>query len=242
MVEKHGRRTAVGALLLLVVAVIACTTEGRFPNNPLSRNLQWFSYVGGDDIRSGCVAGASPRYRFIYNAVWDEQVRTYDLTRGAPGTGATLEIHVVRDGTNVLQTGLFGSTATLGTTRVVSRIDEQAYLRLVRAVEASGFGAPARQNHRLPGWDFYWLVNACAEGRWHLNAWRRRDDGFNTLAFVQELFALDRSGIAINLPREVSEADRFARYNESPRDRGRAMDSFEILIRDGRVSRTPWPF
>src|SRR5690606_6468296 len=67
-------RLGPAALCLIVLA--ACTYRGA--DDPVSRKFSWFSYLNGDDIRRECVAGAADRYRFVYNGINVEQVRTYD--------------------------------------------------------------------------------------------------------------------------------------------------------------------
>ncbi|MDA0240525.1 MAG: hypothetical protein O3A84_10935, partial [Proteobacteria bacterium] len=71
-------------LLILGGLLSACTyqgatVEGFGTDHPITRKFSWFSYVGGEDIRTACVTGAPDRYRFVYNAVYNEQVRSYDL-------------------------------------------------------------------------------------------------------------------------------------------------------------------
>src|SRR3546814_7902105 len=45
----------------------------------------WLSYLNGDDMRAACVEGAPLQYRLIYNADYDEQLRSYEVT-GTPGS------------------------------------------------------------------------------------------------------------------------------------------------------------
>jgi hypothetical protein len=64
--------------LLLVSLMTACATQGP-EDQPVARRLTWFSYVGGDDLRGGCEPGSRAQIRFVYNATYTEQVRTYDI-------------------------------------------------------------------------------------------------------------------------------------------------------------------
>lgn len=221
-----------GAALLLLGACVA--REGGI-NDPIQRNFQWFSFVGGDDIRERCVAGAPARYRFVYNAVWEEQVRVYELERLAQGQGANLKVNVIRGAPRLLQAYLIDSPA-VGSTSAQARLSEQAYLDLARAVEQAGFGRMPADGTRLQSYDFYWLVTACAGGRWHLNAWRRQDPGFDRLGFDRLLFGHDRTGVPVNPVRVIDPAQRLIRNGEAPSERGRSVnDSFELLIRNGRL-------
>jgi len=61
------------ACALLVLALGAgCTYGGGDIAEPLQRKFQWFSYVGGDDLKAECAPGRAPRYRFVYNATWEQ--------------------------------------------------------------------------------------------------------------------------------------------------------------------------
>ena len=60
---------------------------------PISRSANWFAYVGANDIRQGCTPGGRNRLRLIYNALYEEQVRTYEIflqpDAGQPAGGPT---------------------------------------------------------------------------------------------------------------------------------------------------------
>ena len=226
-----ARALAVTAALL----VAGCSVGDPVTGDPVSRNLQWFSYVGGDDLRETCTPAAPARYRFVYNAVWEEQVRTYEVERIAPGQGALLTVRVIRGAPRLLQAYVIDSPAVGSTTHRV-RIGEPDYLQLIRAAEADGFGRSVADDTRLESYDFYWLANACAAGAWHLHAWRRQDPAFASLAFASILFRLDPSGVPVNPARPINLADRQIRYGEAASERGRAVnDSFQLLIRSGRL-------
>ena len=89
-----------GALAMLVLAG-GCSYQLGGIGNPITRKFQYFSYLDGEDIRRDCVAGAPARYRLVYNANYNEQVRAYDLRRNAPGSGASLTTQVFGGGGNL---------------------------------------------------------------------------------------------------------------------------------------------
>ncbi|MCG8509624.1 MAG: hypothetical protein MI741_10405, partial [Rhodospirillales bacterium] len=68
------------AATVLAAGILAagCTYSGE-PSTPIERNLSWFSYLNGDDIGYRCVDDGIDRYRMVYNAVYVEQVRAYDM-------------------------------------------------------------------------------------------------------------------------------------------------------------------
>jgi hypothetical protein len=221
-----------GAVLLGLVGCVA--REGGI-SDPIQRNFQWFSFVGGDDIRARCVAGAPDRYRFVFNAVWEEQVRVYELERLPPGQGAQLKVNVIRGAPHLLQAYLIDSNA-VGSASRQKRLDEQEYRDIVRALEQAGFASTPPDGTRLQSYDFYWLVTACTNARWHLNAWRRQDPGFQRLGFDRLLFAHDSSGVPVNPTRVIDPAQRLLEYGDAPSERGRAASTaFELMIRNGRL-------
>jgi hypothetical protein len=181
--------------------------------------------------RSRCVAGAPARYRLVYNAVWDEQVRAYDLRRSATGSGAVLDAHVFGGPAN-LAAG-FSPLDPTGPWRGASSqqtLDENAYRALIRAVEESGFGEPAPSGLTLPSWGFYWAVSACAAGRYHFNAWRYPSDRFERIRFDRPLFTADRTGVPVNRPRQLNEASHQLPSNADRNDP--TVSHFEVKVGD----------
>lgn len=196
------------AALLVTLVLAGCAYREGGVANPVTRKFQYFSYLGGDDIRRDCVSGAPARYRFVYNAQYDEHVRTYDLRRIAPARGAVMTVQVFGGGGN-LAAG-FNPLDPTGPWRGKSaevQLDEETYLRLIRAVEASGFGEPPPKGLSLPSWGFYWVVAACANGQFHYNAWLYPSDRFNRIQFDKVLFTVDPTGVPVNPPRPLNEAE-----------------------------------
>ncbi len=223
-------------LFALAVSMVAgCAYREGGIGSPVTRKFQYFSYLGGDDIERDCTAGSPARYRLVYNAVWDEQVRAYDLRRGVAGGGAVLETHVF-GGVGNLAAG-FSPLDPTGPWRGASaqrNLDESAYLSLIRAVEDSGFGAPAPRGLTLPSWGFYWAVSACAGGRYHFNAWRYPSERFNRIRFDSLLFAADGTGVPVNRPRPLNEAAHQLPSNADRNDP--TVSHFEVKVgEDGLV-------
>lgn len=78
----HG---VLGALLLALLAT-GCASRGAVDNAVL-RTATWFAYVDGEDMKRRCAAGDGPRLRLVYNAIWGEQVATWDVFPSAAGDG-----------------------------------------------------------------------------------------------------------------------------------------------------------
>lgn len=199
------RLASLSATLAVALAFAACTYQGGV-EDPISRKFTWFSYLAGDDIKSNCRPGEPARYRLVYNAVWDEQVRAYDLRRSATGTGAVLFSHVFGGGGSVASVDLRDPTAPWRGATADKRLDEAAYIELVRAIEASGFGAAPPVGARLPSWAFYWVASACADGRFHFNAWRHPSERFAGIKFDRVLFNHDATGVPVNPLRAIDAA------------------------------------
>src|SRR5476649_2085937 len=73
----------------LVFGLSAAASAQRADRNvdmPIVRSVNWFGFVGGDDIRASCTRGSRDRVRLVYNALWEEQVRTYEIFLQADGT------------------------------------------------------------------------------------------------------------------------------------------------------------
>ena len=156
------------ALLLGTVLLVGCAARG-VAVDPVRRSLGWFSYLGGEDVREGCFAGAAERLRFVYNAVYTEQIRTYDVLADPGDTAATVTARV------------FGSASLVGLrfgdllapwhgTVVSARIDRPDLKALRLSLDDSGFFRPAPEGLLLRSDGFYWAVSACLDGAFHFNA------------------------------------------------------------------------
>jgi hypothetical protein len=205
--RQHRFSRAVSTAALLLAATLgACAYTGSI-SEPVGRKFQWFSYLAGDDIKARCTAGAPAQYRLVYNANYHEQVRTYDLRRSTlVGEGAMLWTQVFGGDTPISNLTFSDPQGPWRGQGTQTRLSEEQYLRLIRAVEASGFGQPSPAGLRLDSWDFYWVVTACADGRFHMNAWRHPSERFAALSFDTLLFGHDSTHVRVNPPRRVEPA------------------------------------
>jgi hypothetical protein len=217
---------AAGALLLA-----ACTYQGDL-STPGAQKLTWFSYLDGDDIRAACTAEGPDRYRLVYNGVYEEQLRTYEVTIDAGGGGAYLAR--AQGKASLTRITSDDPLAPWGWQVSESPLAPQQTEAFTAALWDSGFYAAPPVGKRFYSGGFYWWVVACEDGEMHYNAW---EYPFPELAFPAWLFALDRTGLAVNPPREIDLDQRL-------RDRtsgGRESDddptvNFEIEMgRDGLV-------
>ncbi len=158
-------------------------------DDPVARSFTWFSYLAGDDIRAACASGAPERYRFVYNAVWGEQVRTYDVAAGPSGATQTSRV--------------FGSANLVS----FDPLDPQGPWRGRRSEAALDAAGVARIARLLPGedaakpgaWlrsdDYYWAASACRNGRFIFQAWDSDAPDFTGLPFLPALLPADRTGV-----------------------------------------------
>lgn len=176
-----------GALLGLFLG--GCMAQGPV-ESPVARNLTWFSYLAGDDIRAACAPGAPERYRFVYNAVWGEQVRTYDVIE-RPGGGAR-QISRVFGSADLLELDLLDPQGPWRGARSEVLLDEAAFARVRRLLPGEDVVAPGTW---LRSDDYYWVAAACEDGRFIAQAWDSGTPDFDGLPFLKVLLAADRTGV-----------------------------------------------
>ena len=205
--RQGQRRRRLGVLSVLLGAVLAaCAYQGRI-EEPATIKLTWYGYLGGDDIRRTCQPGAAPRYRFVYNGHYDEQLRSYEVA-GADGGGADFKARVM--GPSRPHVVLSHPFDILDPWRwIVSerRLEAAAFADLVAALERSGVGEPPPVMSLLST-EFYWVVSGCRDGRFLFNVWRYGTPRFEALRFPEALLGHDETEVALNPPRRVDPADR----------------------------------
>lgn len=199
--STRGKLNCRNLLLALLLGLAGCAPQG-LPDNPVERRLGWFGVLGGDDIRAGCASGAPERYRFVYNAIYGEQVRAYDLTIGTDGYGA-LESTVLAGGVSIGTATLDDLANLWGGARDRQMLSPADAGVLRRAILASGLTAPPPVGLRLRSDAFYWVAAGCISGQFHFTGFQHPSPRFAAMQFPVELFRLDRSGIPVNPPRPL---------------------------------------
>ncbi|MGF1630090.1 MAG: hypothetical protein ACFCUT_11525 [Kiloniellaceae bacterium] len=187
------------AALLACGLLAACAYRGDI-DNPTTLKATWLSYLNGDDIRAACGEGAPLRYRLIYNADYDEQLRSYELV-GDGAAGAHLTARVLGpSGLVVNQMTFSDPLAFTRWTKSETRLDAAGLATLDSALAASGALAPAPRGLQLFSKETYWISNLCRDGVFHFNAWRFPSERYEAITFDTRLFALDETGIAVREP------------------------------------------
>ena len=221
MSARHRNRhlAALVVTLLAAAALTACAYRGH--DNALSQRFTWFSYMNGDDIRAACVPGAIDRFRFVYNGVYIQQARTYDIAPRASGDGYLFRARVLgpSDLSNVNidpqviiedPLELLAPFAGRKSSLTLSGRDIDV---LAGSLTESGLFQPPPSGLYLRSEDFFWVGVACIGGRVVFNAWRWPSQRFDALTFPKLLLTWDETGVAMNPPRNLAPFDIYGQTN-----------------------------
>lgn len=192
----RGSRVAAVAAMM---ALAACSYRGP-ALTLLDQRATWFSYLNGDDISAACARGGPDRYRMVYNADFNNQVRGYDVLPARDG-GAVLR--------QVIDRGLTFTPGGVSPAQLFTPIEAETRLApvevevLERLLEQSGVFAPPPVGLRLDSRSYYWLVTGCRNGHHFLTAFVYPSERFARLRFVPFLAAHDGTGVPVPPPQEV---------------------------------------
>jgi hypothetical protein len=174
--------------------------------------------------------------RLIYNAIWEEQVRAYEIFLQPDGT-AGLDVGVLNDqghGGNLssLSLGSDGSNVTgpwrmRKAQRLLSTDETRELVGLLQASAAFG---PPRDGLRLPDNDFWWTVASCRNGVWGFQAYHYPTDGFANVKFAEKLFGLDNVPIAVNRPRKLVPAELRRDWNGPRNQVDSRLDRWMLVV------------
>ncbi len=187
--------------LLAVTTLAGCAYRGGDVSDPIGRKATWFSFVEGTDIRNACRPGAPDRYRLVYNANYEDQVRVYEIGRGG---AKYLMTEQVFGGANVLELTLDDPLNPWRGKGAEVSLTPQQHQTLLRAFEQSGMFAPPPVGLELPSRSYYWTAAFCHQGRYGLTAWRWPDARWDQLGFMNLLLQLDVTGVPVEAPRKLA--------------------------------------
>ncbi|MCW9039743.1 MAG: hypothetical protein OQJ76_04535 [Rhodospirillales bacterium] len=203
LARSHGSWLA--AILLIPALLAGCTFQGG--DNPVARKLTWFDYVDGGDIRRSCAPGSPLRYRFVFNASYEEQVRTYDFDDITQGGVLKARVFGAAD-LSSLSVGKAGDLLDPWRGALVTvPLSVEDLGRLHTSMIADGVYDAAPKGLELPSHSFYWTVASCRSGQFHFNAFLWPSEDFTALRFPDLLFGWDTTGVAVNPPRPTTEDD-----------------------------------
>ncbi|NVK17936.1 MAG: hypothetical protein HWE30_04510 [Methylocystaceae bacterium] len=187
----------------MVIFAASCTYQGG-ANDPVSRKFSWFSYINGDDIRKVCADLGTDRYRFVYNGIYQEQTRSYDIFFYA--RKMTMQ---VRGQANVAQFNLNDLFAPWRGVREDLVMNEKELSILRKSLKESAALHNDQKGLRLYADDFYWTVAACVDGVFHFDAYLWGTDHWNEMVFDDLLFSWDVTGVEPVKPRVLSKVDKY---------------------------------
>ncbi len=181
-------------LVLAVLGASACTTYQGTPANPVERSLTWFSFMAGDDIRTACRSGGPDHYRFVYNGIYNAQIRAYEFTPTQNGADLTVRARGRSGLVNRFTVdNPFGPWELLQSR---AQIDNSTAAAIVEAYANAVAASPPSTGQRLDSNEYYWIVASCSAGKFALNAFVDPKVDINALAFPKRLLAHDDSGVA----------------------------------------------
>ena len=209
-VKQRPRSNAIRRFGILIMGVVllvlsACAYEGG-EYQPVIRKFTWFSYVAGDDIARQCSALRGERYRFVYNGVYNEQVRSYDIKPAEKGRyqikiNVTEEADITSFALDLDNPDLFQPWRPKVSETNISASDIAILKKTLKNV---GFFDSPPPGENLPSIGFYWIVSACVDGKFSQNAYLWPDRKFKRAQFSKLLSVWDFTDIPINPPRETS--------------------------------------
>lgn len=188
----------ISAVALLISVVTSCTYRGGDIGDPLTRKTQWFSFVEGEDIRASCAAGTPDRTRLVYNGIYDDQLRIYEID----SLRRLLMTRVTQPG-NAAQLSSGDLTAPWRAVEQKVQLDQPGYESLVAAFNQSGVFAPPPVGLELPSRSYFWTAALCKDGVYGFTAWKYPSPEFDRVTFDDILFSLDTTGIAVNHPKAI---------------------------------------
>ncbi|WP_299399303.1 hypothetical protein [Pelagibius sp.] len=229
--ERPGssrRHLCVLAIAGVVIGLAACTYRGDI-DNPATLKATWFSYLNGDDIRQRCVEGAPDAFRMVYNADYNEQLRSYEVVEQAAG-GARLTARVQgSSGLQVSRLDLRDPLAWARWTTSETALDAEDLARLTAALERSGAFRPAPAGLNLYSEETYWVSSLCRDGAFSFNAWLFPSERFAEIAFAEVLFAHDGTEVAVRPPKDAPPGARARATVPQRRDASDKTGSFFTL-------------
>ena len=189
----------------LAVSALAPVVLAQGVDSPITRSFYWFRFVAGKEIREACGQGGPDHYRLVYNAIYREQVRAYDLI-AQPGGGAAMTTRVFGVAGVVNNIVINDVVDVLGPWRGVKTermLTAAEFSSVVGALEKSGALRFPEKRFEVPSNDFYWAITACRNGQFTGTAFHHPTDGFRTVSFDKVIYGFDGSGVAVNEPRKL---------------------------------------
>jgi hypothetical protein len=183
----------------------SCSYEGG-NEQPAIRKFTWFSYIAAEDIKKKCIHDSKTQYRFVYNGVYNEQVRTYDIVqigryRYDIKITVAEEADITSFSLDLNNPDLFQPWEPKVSVTNVSTEDINI---LEQTLKDIGFFESVPRNIKLSSIDFYWVISTCIDDKFHQNAFYWPNKKFKKAEFPKLLKIWDFTGIPVNPPRRTS--------------------------------------
>jgi len=208
-------------LRLAVYLTLATPALAQVANDPITRTLRWPDIMAGTDIRRSCAPGAPERWRFVYNAIYSEQVRSYDIADGVVETRVFNRLGVGYLTTFSLAEFIQGAISTAP----ISPED----LRRLTAIWEADLPKAVKPGGHLRADRFFWTTAGCRDGRFVIAAFNYPPDGSTPFDFPLELARFDRSGKPGNPPRPMPDVGPLTGF--IPNRHNSADDNVRFLLR-----------
>ncbi len=199
-------------IMILATALLAtaCTASGP-SNNPLVRSFQYFSYLNGDDIRKECAAGQDSRYRMVFNALYEQQVRAYDIRQARGAKEGVQDSRVFSRGIGAYFDVSWDGVDFKSQPHASEPLSYDDLLAIDRALINAGFEQPAEDGLKLHSDEFYWIAMVCREGAFKYYAWTKENADIEKLPLIEALMLGDTTGVAVPPIKEPVIHDRGGR-------------------------------
>ena len=191
--------------LFVILLLLSCSYDGGV-EHPVIRKFSWFSYIAAEDIQKRCDRSFGSEYRFVYNGVYDEQVRTYDIFPASNDrydikTNVTGEAEFSSISLDLEHPDLFKPWRPKSS---VTNVSAKDIAILEKTLKNIGFFTSRPPLRALSSSEFYWVVSACIDGKFNQNAYFWPDERFTKAQFPKLLNMWDFTDVPINQPRQSS--------------------------------------
>jgi hypothetical protein len=195
-------------------------------DNPVVRKVAWFSYLDGNDLRQGCVAGAPDRFRLVYNGQYERQIRSYEVVQASPNPGGAYFVARAMGPTNLAEVKLNDLLAPWQWQKSETQLSGAELDQFRDLLTQSGWGSGAPEGKILHSRDFYWVASGCHNGQFHFDAWVDAQGDFREIKFQDFLLARDKTDVAFRKPFKVRPLDR----TEQGQARERSATIFALTV------------
>ncbi|WP_207461905.1 hypothetical protein [Azospirillum sp. SYSU D00513] len=165
-----------GAWLAAAPALAGCAST--VPEGTAApQRLSWLGYLNGEDLRAVCTKGSAERYRLVFNADYNQNIRTFDVTGDPDMSGARVEARVIQ-ATDIARVHQTDPLAPEHARVEKARMTAQQFALFALRLYESGAFEPMPTNQQTSADGVYWLATGCRGGNWFFNVYPFPNDSF----------------------------------------------------------------